>query len=369
MVSILNDGPLLVQTHTTEAGQQVVEVTLNAPNALNALNGEMVDLLLQHVPAWEADDNVIAIVMRGSGSKAFCAGGDVRQLYHEINKGNLDVGESFFNHEYTMDLMLHRLTTPLLVWGSGYVIGGGMGLLQGAAIRIGTHSSRLAMPEVTIGLFPDVGASYFLRQVPDDLGLFLGLTGAMLNGTDGRQLGLLDALLSDEDYQHVIQALKTMPRQSQSDTLEKAQEHIKCLESKASTNALVSNLQSHSASIIAALKQPDLASVVASLSSLKGQGKWLDKAIQTMEQGSPTSLHLFYRAFNAAFTNVTAALLQEYVVGVNAARLGEFKEGVRALLIDKDRQPKWRYTSVEDTPIAWIDQFFITDNVAPAHFS
>jgi enoyl-CoA hydratase/carnithine racemase len=369
MIALLSDGPLLVQAHTTTAGQQVVEVILNAPNALNALNGDMVDLLLQHVPAWEADENVIAIVMRGSGSKAFCAGGDVRQLYHEINQGNLDVGETFFNHEYTMDLMLHRLSTPLLVWGSGYVIGGGMGLLQGAAIRIGTHSSRLAMPEITIGLFPDVGASYFLRQVPDDLGLFLGLTGAMLNGTDGRQLGLLDALLDEEDYQDVIQALQAMPRQSQAATLEKAQEHIERLESKANNDAHVSNIQSHRANIIAALNQPDLANIVASLSLLKGQDKWLDKAIQTMEQGSPTSLHLFYRAFNAAFTNITEALLQEYIVGVNAARLGEFKEGVRALLIDKDRQPKWRYATVEDTPTVWIDQFFITDNVAPAHFS
>jgi enoyl-CoA hydratase/carnithine racemase len=368
MVSILSDGPLLVQAHATAAGQQVVEVILNAPEALNALNGDMVDLLLEHVPAWEADEDVIAIVMRGTGSKAFCAGGDVRQLYHEIDKGNLDVGEIFFNHEYTMDLMLHRLSTPLIVWGGGYVIGGGMGLLQGAAIRVGTHSSRLAMPEVTIGLFPDVGASYFLRQVPDDLGLFLGLTGAMLNGTDGRQLGLLDALLDDDDYQNVMQALQTMPRQSQKNTLEQAKEQIQSLEYKASSDAHASNLHIHRASIIAALNQPSLVNIVASLALLKGQDKWLDRAIKTMEHGSPTSLHLFYRAFNTGFTNVADALLQEYIMGVNAARLGEFKEGVRALLIDKDRNPSWRYATVEDTPTAWIDQFFITDNVAPAHF-
>jgi enoyl-CoA hydratase/carnithine racemase len=369
MITVLKKGPLLVQTHTTLAGQQVVEVTLNAPEALNALNGVMVDLLLQHVPVWEADDNVIAIVMRGSGSKSFCAGGDVRQLYHEINQGNQHIGEAFFNHEYALDLMLHRLSTPLLVWGSGYVIGGGMGLLQGAAIRIGTHSSRLAMPEITIGLFPDVGASYFLRQVPEGLGLFLGLTGAMLNGTDARQLGLLDALLDDNDYSKLLQWLTKVPRQSHTDTLIAAKVLMQGLEAQALNSAQASNVTTHQLSIRAALNQPNLASIVASLVLLKGQDKWLDKAIATMEHGSPTSLHLFYRAFNAGFTNVADALLQEYVMGVNATRLGEFKEGVRALLIDKDRTPNWRYHTVEEIPNTWIDQFFNTDNVAPAHFS
>jgi len=368
MVTVLNDGPLLVQAHTTAAGQQVVEVILNTPDALNALNGEMVDLLLVHVPHWEADENVIAIIIRGSGRKAFCAGGDIRQLYNEMDKGSQNVGEIFFNHEYEMDLMLHNLSTPLLVWGSGYVIGGGMGLLQGAALRIGTHSSRLAMPEITIGLFPDVGASFFLRQVPDNLGLFLGLTGAMLNGTDGRQLGLLDGLLDDSHYIELMQALTQMPKQSHTDTLSHLTQLIEGLESNASVDAPASNIADHRENIILALNQNNLAAIVTSLTSLKGQDKWLNKALQTMVNGSPTSLHLFYRAFNANFTNVADALHHEYIVGVNATRLGEFKEGVRALLIDKDRKPSWRYDTVASTPEVWIEKFFVTENVADAHF-
>lgn len=368
MVTVLNEGPLLVKSHTTTAGQQIVEVVLNAPEALNALNGDMVDLLLEHVPVWEADENVIAILMRGAGSKAFCAGGDIRELYREIDAGNQHVGEVFFNHEYEMDLMLHKLATPLLVWGNGYVIGGGMGLLQSAAIRMGTPSSRLAMPEVTIGLFPDVGASYFLRQVPDKLGLFLGLTGAMLNGTDGRQLGLLDALLNDDHYEVLMQCLLGLPRQSHEATLEQLKDQVKSLEI-ITNDAPESNLDQHRAGIIAALNQHAFVDIIAGLSNLKGACKWLDKAITTMEQGSPTSLHLYNRLFNANFTNVDQALLQEYTLGVNATRLGEFKEGVRALLIDKDRNPQWRYKSVETTPETWIDQFFSTKDVAPANFS
>ncbi|MCS5558058.1 MAG: enoyl-CoA hydratase/isomerase family protein [Oceanospirillaceae bacterium] len=368
MIYDVKDGPLLVNTYATAIGQQIVEVVLNSPEALNALNGDMVDLLLEYVPAWEADDNVIAIVMRGAGNKAFCAGGDIRQLYREIAAGNQHVGEVFFNHEYEMDLMLHNLVTPLIVWGNGYVIGGGMGLLQSAAIRIGTQSSRLAMPEVTIGLFPDVGASYFLRQVPDHLGLFLGLTGAMLNGTDGRQLGLLDGLLNDDHYQKLMQCLLAMPSQSHEETLVHLKDKVLKLEASTSETP-ESNLDHHRAEIISALKQVDLADIISSLSNLKGTSKWLDKAIATMEQGSPTSLHLYHRLFQANFTNVEQALLQEYIIGVNATRLGEFKEGVRALLIDKDRNPNWRYKSVEITPKNWINQFFSTQDVAPANFS
>ncbi|HCH33188.1 MAG TPA: hypothetical protein DE045_09620 [Oceanospirillaceae bacterium] len=364
----VTEGPLLVSTQTTAIGQQIIEVVLNTPAALNALNGDMVDLLLEHVPAWEADANVIAIVMRGAGNKAFCAGGDIRQLYGEIAAGNQHVGEVFFNHEYEMDLMLHNLTTPLIVWGNGYVIGGGMGLLQSAAIRIGTQSSRLAMPEVTIGLFPDVGASYFLRQVPDQLGLFLGLTGAMLNATDGRQLGLLDGLLNDEHYQQLMQCLLAMPSQSHSQTLVQLKDKVRKLETTRSEMP-ESNLDHHRTEIISALKQVELADVIAGLANLKGASKWLDKAITTMEQGSPTSLHLYHRLFQANFSNVEQALLQEYIVGVNSTRLDEFKEGVRALLIDKDRNPNWRYKSVETTPKNWIDQFFSTQDVAPANFS
>ena len=243
-----------------------------------------------------------------------------------------------------------------------------MGLLQGAALRIGTHSSRLAMPEITIGLFPDVGASYFLRQVPDNLGLFLGLTGAMLNSTAARELGLLDGLLDDNDYSQVLHSLTQIPKQSNADTLSHLTLLIAALEANASANAPASNLAAHRQNIISALSQNGLAAIVASLAGLKGQDKWLDKALQTMANGSPTSLHLFYRAFNENFTNVTDALLHEYIVGVNATRLGEFKEGVRALLIDKDRNPAWRYDTVENTPEAWIAKFFVTENVAKAHF-
>ncbi len=364
----VSEGPLLVKVHHTKAFQKVVEVTLNAPEALNAINGAMVDLLLEKVPAWEADDDVIAIIMQGAGEKAFCAGGDIRALYYEMAKGAQDVGEIFFNHEYEMDLMLHQLKTPLIVWGSGYVIGGGMGLLQGAALRIGTHSSRLAMPEVTIGLFPDVGASYFLRQVPDDLGLFLGLTGAMLNGVDARELGLIDALVDDGDLSAVMSALLAMPKQSQAATFDDLKSVMSQLEVKAQAHSQKSKLAPHKHDIVKALRQPSLDAIVASLVELKGKDEWLDRALSTMTHGSPTSLHLFYEAFSQHFKSVKEALLHEYVVGVNAARLGEFEEGVRALLIDKDKAPNWRYASVEATPKAWIDQFFSTKNVAKPHF-
>jgi hypothetical protein len=178
----------------------------------------------------------------------------------------------------------------------------------------------------------------------------------------------LDGLLDDSHYIELMHALIQMPKQSHVDTLSNLTQLIEVLESEASVNAPVSNLAAHREKIISALNQNDLATIVASLASLKGRDKWLDKALQTMSHGSPTSLHLFNRAFNANFTNVADALHHEYIVGVNATRLGEFKEGVRALLIDKDRTPSWRYDTVESTPDAWIEKFFVTENVAAAHF-
>ena len=205
---------LLIESLPTAGGQQLICVTLNAPKKLNALTIEMVEVLLTKFPQWENDPDVIAIIMRGQGERAFCAGGDIRFLYHAMLDRNQTRAILFFRQEYQLDLMCHQLQTPLLVWGQGYVIGGGMGLLQGSAYRLGTGSSRLAMPEVSIGLFPDVGASWFLGHLPERMGLFMGLTGSQLNGYDARRLGLLNGLLDEHDYPRLLAALQQLPSQT-----------------------------------------------------------------------------------------------------------------------------------------------------------
>jgi len=349
----MTEAAILVDSHSTQAGQKIIEVTLNAPKSLNALSGEMINILLAQLPLWESDPSVAVVVMRGMGDRAFCAGGDIRHLYQAMQRNETEQGQAFFNLEYSLNLALHRMQTTLLVWGQGYVIGGGMGLLQGAGLRIATYSSQLIMPEVSIGLFPDVGASFFLQKVPDGLGLFLGLTGVAVNGTDARELNLVDALLADSDYSVLLQQLQNLEKHTNTEHLKSIQKIVQNLESKAN-NAPPSDILPHKQLIIDAIAAQDLNTVFSNLQKLRGLSKWLDKAIETMENGSPTSLHLTFRQLRQAPQDLVRGLVQEYVLAVNSTLKGEFQEGIRALLIDKDQQPKWRYSKVKDVPQAWF---------------
>jgi enoyl-CoA hydratase/carnithine racemase len=363
----MTETAVLVNSYPTEGGQQIIEVTLNAPKSLNALSGEMIGLLLAQLPSWEDDPDVAVIVLRGAGERAFCAGGDIRQMYAAMQVGEIETCQTFFNLEYSLDLMLHRMQTPLLVWGQGYVMGGGVGLLQGAGLRFATHSTRLAMPEVSIGLFPDVGASYFLHKVPEGLGLFLGLTGAVLNGTDARELNLVDALLSDADYDVLLKSLQNLPKQTNNEQLSSIRKLVKDLEAMAE-GAPTSDLAPHKRSIINALTAQDLNVIFSELQKLKGVSRWLDKAIATMESGSPTSLHLTFRQLRQAPQELEKSFVQEHVLAVNSCRKGEFLEGVRALLIDKDQRPQWRYDTISEVPNEWIDSFYQSQNIAKPDF-
>jgi len=363
----MTEAAILVDSHSTQAGQKIIEVTLNAPKSLNALSGEMINILLAQLPLWESDPSVAVVVMRGMGDRAFCAGGDIRHLYQAMQRNETEQGQAFFNLEYSLNLALHRMQTPLLVWGQGYVIGGGMGLLQGAGLRIATCSSQLIMPEVSIGLFPDVGASFFLQKVPDGLGLFLGLTGVAVNGTDARELNLVDALLADSDYSVLLQQLQNLEKHTNTEHLKSIQKIVQNLESKAN-NAPPSDILPHKQSIIDAVAAQDLNTIFSNLQKLRGLSKWLDKAIETMENGSPTSLHLTFRQLRQAPQDLVRGFVQEYVLAVNSTLKGEFQEGIRALLIDKDQQPKWRYSKVKDVPQAWVDGFYKRHNIAKPNF-
>jgi enoyl-CoA hydratase/carnithine racemase len=212
-----------------------------------------------------------------------------------------------------------------------------------------------------------VGASFFLQKVPDGLGLFLGLTGVAVNGTDARELNLVDALLADSDYSVLLQQLQNLEKHTNTEHLKSIQKIVQNLESKAN-NAPPSDILPHKQSIIDAVAAQDLNTIFSNLQKLRGLSKWLDKAIETMENGSPTSLHLTFRQLRQAPQDLVRGFVQEYVLAVNSTLKGEFQEGIRALLIDKDQQPKWRYSKVKDVPQAWVDGFYKRHNIAKPNF-
>jgi enoyl-CoA hydratase/carnithine racemase len=180
-----------------EVRNHIGHLTLNRPAGLNALTLDMVRSLQKHLHRWAQDADVQAVVLRGEGPKGFCAGGDIRSL-HDSYKAGERLHLDFFVEEYALDLCIHRYRKPVMVLMDGFTLGGGMGLAQGCDLRIVTERSRLGMPEVGIGYFPDVGGSYFLPRMPGELGIYLGVSGTQIKAADALYCGLADWYLDSD---------------------------------------------------------------------------------------------------------------------------------------------------------------------------
>ena len=206
--------PVLFREHETSGGHRIGFAQLNAERSLNALTLEMVRLLDGKLREWANDPRVAIVVLSGAGTKAFCAGADIRRLHDAIKSRSADTssalpGLDFFAEEYRIDYRIHRYPKPVLVWGGGIVFGGGIGLMAGASHRVVTENSRLSMPETKIGLFPDVGASHFLGRMPHAQGRFIGMTGATLNAHDAMATGLANHFVAATDRDAIWRRLET----------------------------------------------------------------------------------------------------------------------------------------------------------------
>lgn len=222
--NIEQEAPVLFNTEPTECGHLIGIVMLNTPKSLNALSVEMCQLLAKQLEQWQNDDQVVALVLKGAGDKAFCAGGDIRKLYDSMSSSvplPNPYATEFFGHEYRLYRQMHFYPKPLILWGDGIIMGGGMGLMAGCSHRLVTERTRFAMPEVTIGLFPDASGSWFLQRMPAKTGLFLGLTGAMCNGSDALLANLAEYAVASSDYDAVIQRLKQSNWQGAADNNDK----------------------------------------------------------------------------------------------------------------------------------------------------
>src|SRR5690554_2149845 len=204
------DSVILFDELEANHGKRIGVVTLNSEKSLNALSLPMIQELLPRLQHWADADDIACVVLQGAGDKAFCAGGDIVAMYHAMKAQPgvlVDEVADFFSQEYRLDYAIHTFPKPLLVWGHGIVMGGGMGLMNGASHRIVTERSLLAMPEITIGLYPDVGATYFLSKLPDNMGLFLGLTAAQVNAADALYIGLADFAIASDMRDNTLHAL------------------------------------------------------------------------------------------------------------------------------------------------------------------
>lgn len=354
---------VLYQELIAQNGKKIGVATLNSEKSLNALSLPMVESLLPKLQSWQADPSISLVILDGSGDKAFCAGGDIRDLY----KAMLDKPgeyapyvEEFFTKEYTLDYLIHTFGKPVLVWGNGIVMGGGLGLMAGASHKVVTATSRIAMPEMAIGLYPDVGASWFLNRMPAGCGLFLGLTGASINAADAKFIGLADHFVLHERKAALIDKLKTI---NWGDTIalnhQKLSDALRSEEDQCRTQMPLSQIRPHQSEIEALAGLTELETVIAAINAMQGEDKWLQKAKDSLAYGSPITAHIVFELLKLGQSKILADSFRlELGLSVQCGKLGEFTEGVRALLMDKDLQPKWQYKTVADVPQAVITELF-----------
>ncbi|UCJ16443.1 enoyl-CoA hydratase/isomerase family protein [Pseudomonas sp. MM211] len=337
--------------------------SLDAPNSLNALSLPMIDALQDRLQAWADDPRIACVLLRGNGSKAFCAGGDVVQLAKRClaSPGEVpELAQRFFAHEYRLDHYLHTYCKPLICWAHGHVLGGGMGLLQGASIRIVTPSSRLAMPEVSIGLFPDVGASHFLSRLPGKLGLFFGLTASPMNAHDALDLNLADRFMLDTQQDALIDGLIQLNWREQPDL--QLHSLLKALEQQARSELPAAQWLPRRERIDRLLDQSNLPLSWKAIAALENDDDaLLAKAARTLLGGCPLTGHLVWEQIRRTRHLSLAQVFQmEYGMSLNCCRLPEFAEGVRARLIDKDHAPSWHWPDVSSVPAQVVESHFTT---------
>ncbi len=369
-----DEAPVLFEERSAGNGMRIGIATLNAARTLNGFSLPMAHLLHERLLAWAADAGIALVVLQGTGEKAFCAGGDLHSLYQSMRRfreaGRSDIRDNtyaaeFFDVEYRVDHLIHSFPKPVLCWGHGIVMGGGIGLMSGASHRVVSERSKLAFPEITVGLFPDVGGSWLLQRVPGRAGLFLALTGALLNPGDAIYAGLADLHVAEARRGEVFNALLDVAWSGEPD--DNATRLTALLQSFAS-DAPTGPLLANAALIDELCDGAVLETIVERIGALQTDDAWLQAAQKTLAAGAPGSARLgFELQRRCAGMDLAAVFRTEYTVALHCAAHGDFAEGIRALLIDKDRNPAWQPATLAEASSDWAEAFFISPWPADQH--
>ena len=332
-------------------------ITLNRPDALNALSYEMVLEIRNQLQAWKTNDNVLLILIEGMGGRALCAGADIRALYNEkSSRGNVEaLARSYFSAEYDLDYLIHNYPKPCIVIMDGIVMGGGVGLSIGCSHRVVTPSTKWAMPEMNIGFFPDVGSSYFLNRMPGFVGRYLALTAEVLTAADALYIGAADRFLTDESLGNFLVAIREINWKKGS-VLETLANLFRAFQSPCPQPSLLRENQSKIDQHFSYDKVED---IFNSLKQALLKCDWAMEKLTVLKQKSPTSLKVALEQNRRGATlSLEACFQMEIEVGVQFMRQHDFFEGVRAVLIDKDQSPKWSPNRLEDVSIQMLEAYF-----------
>jgi enoyl-CoA hydratase len=320
-------------------------ITMNRPQALNALTHAMVGRIWEALRAWQSDPTVELIALDGTGERALCAGGDVRSLYDSRIDGS-GYARRFWTEEYRLNSLIGRYPKPYVALQDGIVMGGGIGLSGHASYRVVTERSRLAMPETGIGLIPDVGGTWLLAQAPGETGTYLGLTGDNMSAADAIYARFSDSLVPSSKLSDLVARLCD-PKGGD------VRVAIAAFAEEPGPSALAER-RAEIDKLFAGATVEDILQALAGAS-----GEWGEKTGATLAQKSPKSLKLTLAAVRKAKTlrSLEEALTVEYRLTVRLFEDGEFPEGVRALLVDKDRKPKWSPPDLQGVTPAMVEQY------------
>lgn len=343
---------------------QVGAATLNNPASLNGLTLPMCELLHDKLLAWANDPSIAFVILAGAGERAFCAGGDLHAIYQSLLEN--DSGHAwdnpytrrFFEVEYRLDYLIHDYPKPVVCWGNGIVMGGGVGLMMGASHRVVSETTRFAMPEITIGLFPDVGGTWMLSRLPGGTGRFLAFTGAQLGAADCLFLGLADHAMESARWTQFLASVRDTAWRD--DPGANAGKLDQLLGDFSASVQGPGPLQHHYAEIRKACGGHDFNTVCAAVAAFaEHEDRWLKKAAQTFAAGSPGSARLSFALLERArLLSLADCFRQEYIASLHCGVQGDLQEGIRALLIDKDRQPRWNPATLHEASSAWVERFF-----------
>lgn len=334
---------------------RVGSVTLNRPKALNALTQPMVLDLDARLKEWAEDPSINAVVVRGAarddGRVPFCAGGDIRLLYGEQDDPERHFATVFYAQEYRLNTLVFRYPKPYVALIDGVVMGGGVGISIHGSHRVMTERALFAMPETGIGLFPDVGATYFLPRLKGKAGLYLGLTGARIGAADSLYLGLATHVVASDALQALDETLLA------TDLGGDAHAAIDRVLAESAADLGPAPLAAHQAAIDRCF---DANSVEEIVSNLEAEGSdWAEETRATLAQKSPTSLKVTHRQLTEhGERDFEEAMALEYRLAMHCNLGVDFFEGIRAQIVDKDRNPAWRPARLEDVTAAAVDAYF-----------
>ncbi|MGE5158242.1 MAG: enoyl-CoA hydratase/isomerase family protein [Gemmatimonas sp.] len=325
-------------------------IRLNRPKAINAVTLEMFREIDRALDRFEADPNVALILLEGAGERGLCAGGDIRALY-ESSKIDGDLGKILWREEYILNARIKEFAKPYVAFMDGIVMGGGVGLSAHGRHRVVTERTRLAMPEVGLGFFPDVGGTWLLSHAPGEVGTYFGLTGQTMNGPDAIYAGFADAVVPSNRLAALRDELtKVRPGTPSS--------HVQGLIDRFGTGESSGPVASLRPQIDKWFGFERMQDVVAALH--RDGSELAQSTLKTLGEKSPRGMVVTLKLLRLArsASSLEECLVREYRAALEVFRSDDFREGVRAAVIDKDRNPKWQPSRIEDVTPEMIAAYF-----------